>query len=64
MRSLAFAFTIVFVWRGPKGRTCFSKVPRNFRARKASCLTAIRSFSKADLLTCFSSKKNQEDCEV
>ena len=32
---------------------CFSKVPRTFRARKASCQTAIRLFSKADLLTRF-----------
>ena len=32
---------------------CFSKVPRTFRARGASCQAAIRSFWKADLLTCF-----------
>ena len=31
----------------------FSKVPRPFRARKASCQTAIRLFLKADLFTCF-----------
>ena len=43
---------------------CFSKVLRAFRARKASCQAAIRLFWKADLLTCFWCKKNQEDCEV
>ena len=43
---------------------CFSKISRTFRARKASCQTAIRLFWKADLWTCFYCKKNQEDCEV
>ena len=33
------------------------KVPRTFRARRASCQTAIRFFWKADLLTCFWCKK-------
>ena len=42
----------------------FSKVPRTFRARKASFQTVIRLFWKADLLTCFLRKKSQEDCEV
>ena len=42
----------------------FSKVPRTFRVRKASCQTAIRLFWKADLFTCFNYKKNQGDCEV
>ena len=37
---------------------CFSKVPRTFWARKASCQIAIRLFWKADLLTCFYCKKN------
>ena len=45
-------------------RACFSKVPRTFQTRKASCQTAIRLFSKANLLTCFQCKKNKEDCEV
>ena len=38
------------------------KVPRTFQARKASCQTAIRLFCY--LLSCFSCKKNQKDCEV
>ena len=36
---------------------CFSKVPRTFRARKASCQTAIHLLDKADLLTCFKCAK-------
>ena len=43
---------------------CFSKVPRTFHFRKASCQTAIYLLWKADLLTCFQCEKNQEDCEV
>ena len=43
---------------------CFSKTPRTFRARKATSQTAIRLFSKADLLTYFEYKKKQENCEV
>ena len=43
---------------------CFSKVPGTFRVRKASGQTSICLFWKADLLTCFLCKKNQEDCEV
>ena len=43
---------------------CFSKVPRTFLAQKASYQIAIRLFSKANLLPCFQSKKNQEDWEV
>ena len=43
---------------------CFSKVPRTFRARKASYQTAFHLFWKANLLTCFKCKKNHEDCEV
>ena len=42
----------------------FSLVPRTFLARKVSCQTAIRLFWKANLLTCFVCKKNQEECEV
>ena len=42
----------------------FSNVPRIFRARKASCQTAICLFEKADLLTCFWCKINWEDYEV
>ena len=41
-----------------------SKVPWTFRARKASCQTAIHLFRKAALLTCLSCKKTQEGCEV
>ena len=43
---------------------CFLNVARTFRARKASCQTAIRLFWKGDLLTRFWCKKNQEHCEV
>ena len=45
-------------------RTCFSKVPITFRARKASCQTAIALFWKGDLLSvCFQwpvSRKSRE----
>ena len=48
----------------PRFGACLWKVPRTFRARKASCQTAVRLFLKADLLACFKCMKNQEDCEV
>ena len=37
----------------PRFGACLWKVPRTFRARKASCQTAVRLFLKADLLACF-----------
>ena len=47
--TLLFKERKVWLWAG----TCFSKVPRTFLDRKASCQTAIHSFWKADLLRCF-----------
>ena len=40
----------------------FFERSENFRARKASCQTAIRFFWKGDLLTRFWCKKNQGNC--
>ena len=65
--KLTFPCVSPFVIRSGQLGTgiCFSESPeRAFRARKASSQTAIRLFWKADLLTCFQCKKNQEDCEV
>ena len=58
-QSLENSFRVMF-----SAGACFSKVLRTFRVRKASCQTAVRLFWKADLLTCFYCKKNQEDDEV
>ena len=37
---------------------CFSKVPRTFRARKASCQTTITCFEKM-ILACFNGRKTK-----
>ena len=42
----------------------FSKVPKNFQARKAICEPTDRLFRKAELLTCFEDNKKQNDREV
>ena len=41
----------------------FPENPENFSGPKCRLWTAIRLFSKADLLTCFLCEKKQEDCE-
>ena len=40
---------------------CFSKVPRTFRAQKATCQTAIPLFSNDDLLTCLYVRKTMKN---
>ena len=52
------------MWYSWSPGTFFSKVPRTFRARNASCQTATHLFWKADLWKCCQWKRNQEDCEV
>ena len=44
-------------WLNSHLEACFSKVPRTFRARKASCQSAFRFFWKANLWTCLYFKK-------
>ena len=44
--------------------TCFSRVPKTFWTRTASCQNAIRLFWKANLLTCFQCERSQKDSEV
>ena len=55
--------TLVSSLRATRAWGLFLESLENFSTRKASCPSANRLFWKADLLTCFNCKKNQEDCE-